>query len=207
SPFHWHSSSKLGFQFLASCPSSQTVPPPSRFSALQGGHDPSRTKVLHFSMNPASLAKQQRQEQMGNLREECERLREQIRMLEGPTVPWVDVPQPPRSSEESQGLERLRGLPRGDSGLITIHAVEGTNVVVSNSAATWAKPLGAQPSASCLFSAAHLGKGWLLKAVGLFHTKGNVIPFLQSQPRSDGPAARRKDCIQSSRKVVERHIT
>uniref|UniRef100_A0A670YLT9 Mitotic arrest deficient 1 like 1 n=1 Tax=Pseudonaja textilis TaxID=8673 RepID=A0A670YLT9_PSETE len=50
---------------------------------VQGGHDPSRTKVLHFSMNPASLAKQQRQEQMGNLREECERLRERIRILEG----------------------------------------------------------------------------------------------------------------------------
>ncbi|XP_058013087.1 mitotic spindle assembly checkpoint protein MAD1 isoform X2 [Ahaetulla prasina] len=52
-------------------------------ATLQGYHDPSRTKILHFSMNPASLAKQQRQEQMGNLWEECERLRERIKVLEG----------------------------------------------------------------------------------------------------------------------------
>ncbi|XP_032086880.1 mitotic spindle assembly checkpoint protein MAD1-like [Thamnophis elegans] len=50
---------------------------------LQGYPDPSRTKILHFSMNPASLAKQQRQEQMGHLQEECQRLRERIRILEG----------------------------------------------------------------------------------------------------------------------------
>ncbi|KAL7979298.1 hypothetical protein Chor_015322 [Crotalus horridus] len=56
--------------------------PPSHFCALQGYHDPSRTKILHFSMNPASLAKQQRQEEMANLREECERLRERLRVLE-----------------------------------------------------------------------------------------------------------------------------
>ncbi|XP_070616343.1 mitotic spindle assembly checkpoint protein MAD1-like [Erythrolamprus reginae] len=52
-------------------------------ATLQGYHDPSRTKILHFSMNPASLAKQQRQDQMVSLREECERLRERIRILEG----------------------------------------------------------------------------------------------------------------------------
>ncbi|XP_039216430.1 mitotic spindle assembly checkpoint protein MAD1 isoform X2 [Crotalus tigris] len=52
-------------------------------AALRGYHDPSRTKILHFSMNPASLAKQQRQEEMANLREECERLRERLRVLEG----------------------------------------------------------------------------------------------------------------------------
>ncbi|KAM3826978.1 LOW QUALITY PROTEIN: mitotic spindle assembly checkpoint protein MAD1 [Vipera latastei] len=52
-------------------------------AALRGYHDPSRTKILHFSMNPASLAKQQRQEEMANLREECERLREKVRILDG----------------------------------------------------------------------------------------------------------------------------
>ncbi|KAM6423665.1 mitotic spindle assembly checkpoint protein MAD1 isoform 2-T2 [Liasis olivaceus] len=50
---------------------------------LQGYHDPSRTKVLHFTMNPASLAKQQRLEEMASLREECEHLREMVRILEG----------------------------------------------------------------------------------------------------------------------------
>ncbi|XP_043380493.1 mitotic spindle assembly checkpoint protein MAD1 isoform X2 [Chelonia mydas] len=50
---------------------------------LQGDYDHSKTKVLHFSMNPASLAKQQRKEEQHQLQEECERLRELVRVLEG----------------------------------------------------------------------------------------------------------------------------
>ncbi|NXH25826.1 MD1L1 protein, partial [Myiagra hebetior] len=50
---------------------------------LQGDYDPSRTKVVHFSMNPMSLAKQQRKEEQQQLQEECERLRELVRVLEG----------------------------------------------------------------------------------------------------------------------------
>lgn len=51
-------------------------------SNTQGDYDPSKTKVLHFSMNPASLAKQQRKEEQQQLQEECERLRELVRVLE-----------------------------------------------------------------------------------------------------------------------------
>jgi len=51
-------------------------------SGTQGDYDPSKTKVLHFSMNPASLAKQQRKEEQQQLQEECERLRELVRVLE-----------------------------------------------------------------------------------------------------------------------------
>ncbi|NXT60544.1 MD1L1 protein, partial [Chaetops frenatus] len=50
---------------------------------LQGDYDPSRTKVLHFSMNPMSLAKQQRKEEQQQLQDECKRLRELVRVLEG----------------------------------------------------------------------------------------------------------------------------
>ncbi|KAM7152136.1 mitotic spindle assembly checkpoint protein MAD1 isoform 1-T1 [Macrochelys suwanniensis] len=50
---------------------------------LQGDYDRSKTKVLHFSMNPASLAKQQQKEEQRQLQEECERLRELVRVLEG----------------------------------------------------------------------------------------------------------------------------
>ncbi|NXC33664.1 MD1L1 protein, partial [Campylorhamphus procurvoides] len=50
---------------------------------VQGDYDPSRTKVLHFSMNPTTLAKQQRREEQQQLQEECERLRELVRVLEG----------------------------------------------------------------------------------------------------------------------------
>ncbi|XP_067406961.1 mitotic spindle assembly checkpoint protein MAD1 isoform X3 [Emydura macquarii macquarii] len=50
---------------------------------LKGDYDCSKTKVLHFSMNPASLAKQQRKEEQHQLQEECERLRDLVRVLEG----------------------------------------------------------------------------------------------------------------------------
>uniref|UniRef100_A0A8D0GA78 Mitotic spindle assembly checkpoint protein MAD1 n=1 Tax=Sphenodon punctatus TaxID=8508 RepID=A0A8D0GA78_SPHPU len=50
---------------------------------LQGDYDRSKIKVLHFSMNPASLAKQQWREEQNQLQEECERLRELVRVLEG----------------------------------------------------------------------------------------------------------------------------
>ncbi|NXH09211.1 MD1L1 protein, partial [Bucco capensis] len=49
---------------------------------MQGDYDPSRTKVLHFGMNPASLAKQQHKEEHQQLQEECEKLREMVRVLE-----------------------------------------------------------------------------------------------------------------------------
>uniref|UniRef100_A0A8C3JMI2 Mitotic spindle assembly checkpoint protein MAD1 n=1 Tax=Calidris pygmaea TaxID=425635 RepID=A0A8C3JMI2_9CHAR len=49
----------------------------------QDDYDPSRIKVLHFSANPVSLAKQQRKEEQQQLQEECERLRELVRVLEG----------------------------------------------------------------------------------------------------------------------------
>ncbi|NWS38346.1 MD1L1 protein, partial [Probosciger aterrimus] len=50
---------------------------------VQGDYDPSKTKVLHFSMNPASLAMQQRKEEHQQLQEAYERLREMVRVLEG----------------------------------------------------------------------------------------------------------------------------
>nr|XP_003225865.2 PREDICTED: mitotic spindle assembly checkpoint protein MAD1 [Anolis carolinensis] len=53
---------------------------------LQGYHDPTKTKVLHFGMNPASLAKQQRLEEHQRLKEENERLR-QLVLREGGSVP------------------------------------------------------------------------------------------------------------------------
>uniref|UniRef100_A0A8B9FAN6 Mitotic spindle assembly checkpoint protein MAD1 n=1 Tax=Amazona collaria TaxID=241587 RepID=A0A8B9FAN6_9PSIT len=50
---------------------------------VQGDYDPSKTKVLHFSMNPASLAMQQRKEEHQQLQEAYERLKETVRVLEG----------------------------------------------------------------------------------------------------------------------------
>ncbi|XP_020498879.1 mitotic spindle assembly checkpoint protein MAD1 [Labrus bergylta] len=48
---------------------------------LQGDYDPVKTRVLHFKMNPTSVAKQQRQQEVECLREEVTSLRELVRML------------------------------------------------------------------------------------------------------------------------------
>uniref|UniRef100_A0A3B1K086 Mitotic spindle assembly checkpoint protein MAD1 n=1 Tax=Astyanax mexicanus TaxID=7994 RepID=A0A3B1K086_ASTMX len=49
---------------------------------LQGDYDPVKTKVVHFRMNPTCVAKQQRAEDVEQLRVECERLRDRLRKME-----------------------------------------------------------------------------------------------------------------------------
>ncbi|XP_053188386.1 mitotic spindle assembly checkpoint protein MAD1 [Scomber japonicus] len=49
---------------------------------LQGDYDPVKTRVLHFKMNPTTVAKQQRQQEEEALREEVTRLRELVRSLQ-----------------------------------------------------------------------------------------------------------------------------
>uniref|UniRef100_A0A4W3IDP3 Mitotic spindle assembly checkpoint protein MAD1 n=1 Tax=Callorhinchus milii TaxID=7868 RepID=A0A4W3IDP3_CALMI len=57
-------------------------------NVLQGDYDPTKTKVLHMSMNPWSLAKDERTAELKALREECGSLRERLRVLEkGGSVP------------------------------------------------------------------------------------------------------------------------
>lgn len=49
---------------------------------FQGDYDPAKTKVMHFRLNPTSIAKQQRAEDLEQLRVECERLRDRLRKME-----------------------------------------------------------------------------------------------------------------------------
>uniref|UniRef100_A0A8D0CAQ2 Mitotic spindle assembly checkpoint protein MAD1 n=1 Tax=Scleropages formosus TaxID=113540 RepID=A0A8D0CAQ2_SCLFO len=49
---------------------------------LQGDYDPSKTKVVHFRLNPTSMAKQQRVDEVQQLREECQRLGNLVRALQ-----------------------------------------------------------------------------------------------------------------------------
>ncbi|XP_063062888.1 mitotic spindle assembly checkpoint protein MAD1 [Engraulis encrasicolus] len=56
---------------------------------LQGDYDPVKTKVVHLRFNPTSVAKQQRQEEAEQLREELQKLRELIR---SGSVPAGDAP-------------------------------------------------------------------------------------------------------------------
>ncbi|XP_072513766.1 mitotic spindle assembly checkpoint protein MAD1 isoform X1 [Salminus brasiliensis] len=49
---------------------------------LQGDYDPVKTKVVHFRLNPTCVAKQQRADEVEQLRVECERLRDRLRKME-----------------------------------------------------------------------------------------------------------------------------
>ncbi|XP_046898329.1 mitotic spindle assembly checkpoint protein MAD1 isoform X2 [Hypomesus transpacificus] len=51
---------------------------------LQGDYDPVKTKVVHLRLNPTSVAKQLRQEEVEVLRQEVTRLREHLRSLASP---------------------------------------------------------------------------------------------------------------------------
>uniref|UniRef100_A0A2K5HY49 Mitotic spindle assembly checkpoint protein MAD1 n=1 Tax=Colobus angolensis palliatus TaxID=336983 RepID=A0A2K5HY49_COLAP len=65
------------------CPAGEEVDVPRR-----GDYDQSRTKVLHMSLNPASVARQRLREDHSQLQAECERLRGLLRAMErGGTVP------------------------------------------------------------------------------------------------------------------------
>uniref|UniRef100_A0A8C2EPU9 Mitotic spindle assembly checkpoint protein MAD1 n=1 Tax=Cyprinus carpio TaxID=7962 RepID=A0A8C2EPU9_CYPCA len=57
---------------------------------LQGDYDPVKTKVVHLQMNPTSIAKQQRTEEVEQLRVECQRLRDRLRKIEADGVMTTD---------------------------------------------------------------------------------------------------------------------
>nr|XP_023510905.1 mitotic spindle assembly checkpoint protein MAD1 isoform X13 [Equus caballus] len=74
----------------------------------QGDYDPSRTKVLHLRMNPASAARQHQHEEHAQLQEECERLRELVRALErgGPVPAGLEATAALPSSKEVTELRK-----------------------------------------------------------------------------------------------------
>lgn len=49
---------------------------------LQGDYDPTKTKVLHFSMNPHAIAQKQKAEELKQLKEENEKLKTRLQLLE-----------------------------------------------------------------------------------------------------------------------------
>ncbi|KAM8961995.1 mitotic spindle assembly checkpoint protein MAD1 isoform 2-T2 [Pelodytes ibericus] len=76
--------------------------------SLQGCYDPTKTKVIHFSLNPVSRAKQQRKDSVQHLQEECDKLREIVRVLEdGTHVPdKLETPPVIQSSQEITELKK-----------------------------------------------------------------------------------------------------
>uniref|UniRef100_A0A8D0XS31 Mitotic spindle assembly checkpoint protein MAD1 n=1 Tax=Sus scrofa TaxID=9823 RepID=A0A8D0XS31_PIG len=75
---------------------------------LQGDFDQSRTKVLHLSLNPASVARQRFREDWQQLQEECKHLRELVRALEagGPVPADLEAAAGLPSSKEVAELKR-----------------------------------------------------------------------------------------------------
>ena len=49
---------------------------------MQGDYDPLQTKIITFSQNPASLARQRRAEELDRLKKENETLRQRVQVLE-----------------------------------------------------------------------------------------------------------------------------
>ncbi|XP_053326445.1 mitotic spindle assembly checkpoint protein MAD1 [Spea bombifrons] len=74
--------------------------------SLQGCYDPSKTKVIHMSLNPASKAKQQHKDSVKHLQEECEKLRDIVRILEGGT----QIPDKLESTSKFQSSQELKEL-------------------------------------------------------------------------------------------------
>ncbi|XP_076779612.1 mitotic spindle assembly checkpoint protein MAD1 [Arvicanthis niloticus] len=75
---------------------------------LQGDYNQSRTKVLHMSLNPASMARQRQREDHDRLQEECERLRGLVHALErgGPIPADLEAASSLLSSKEVAELRK-----------------------------------------------------------------------------------------------------
>ncbi|XP_028611854.1 mitotic spindle assembly checkpoint protein MAD1 [Grammomys surdaster] len=75
---------------------------------LQGDYNQSRTKVLHMSLNPASMARQRQREDRDRLQEECERLRGLVHALErgGPIPADLEAASSLPSSKEVAELRK-----------------------------------------------------------------------------------------------------
>ncbi|XP_061174912.1 mitotic spindle assembly checkpoint protein MAD1-like [Saccostrea echinata] len=81
---------------------------------LQGDFDPTKLKVLHFSMNPAALAQQKRADELKNLKEENERLKKRLEVLEESKGQAQDVTlqveqkmSEPSSSREVEEMKKM----------------------------------------------------------------------------------------------------
>ncbi|NP_001345956.1 mitotic spindle assembly checkpoint protein MAD1 isoform b [Mus musculus] len=75
---------------------------------LQGDYNQSRTKVLHMSLNPISMARQRQHEDHDRLQEECERLRGLVHALErgGPIPADLEAASSLPSSKEVAELRK-----------------------------------------------------------------------------------------------------
>lgn len=77
---------------------------------VQGDYDPTKTKVIHFEMNPVAMAAKQRAAEIQMLREENEALKQRLKILEESGGQAEDVTeqvqkrlQEPSSSKEVDG--------------------------------------------------------------------------------------------------------
>ncbi|XP_055118319.1 mitotic spindle assembly checkpoint protein MAD1 isoform X2 [Symphalangus syndactylus] len=75
---------------------------------LQGDYDQSRTKVLHMSLNPTSVARQRLREDHSQLQAECERLRGLLRAMERGGTVLADLEAAAASLPSSKEVAELK---------------------------------------------------------------------------------------------------
>ncbi|XP_069687893.1 mitotic spindle assembly checkpoint protein MAD1-like [Periplaneta americana] len=77
--------------------------------ALKGDFNPLKTRVLHFRMNPAAKAEAEQQDEVAQLKQECERLQERVRVLEGgQTLDVTEAVNFRLATSSSQEVKELR---------------------------------------------------------------------------------------------------
>ncbi|ESP04629.1 hypothetical protein LOTGIDRAFT_135898, partial [Lottia gigantea] len=87
---------------------------------LQGEYDPTKTKILHFTMNPAARAQKVREDNLEVLRSENEKLRRRVEILESSKGQVEDLteqvetqlqhPSPNKQVEEMKALVKSEEL-------------------------------------------------------------------------------------------------
>lgn len=81
---------------------------------FKGDFDPSCTKILHYSLNPAALAQKQRQQELERLQEENAQLTARVQVLESKRGAVEDVTeqvdQMLHSASDSKVIEGLLAL-------------------------------------------------------------------------------------------------
>jgi hypothetical protein len=104
---------------------------------VQGDYDPTKTKVIHFEMNPVAMAAKQKAAELQMLREENEALKQRLKILEESGGQAEDVTeqvqkrlQEPCSSKEVDG-KKLVGFFWGGGFSFTLFVYQMLMVMVN----------------------------------------------------------------------------
>jgi mitotic spindle assembly checkpoint protein MAD1 len=87
---------------------------------VQGDYDPTKTKVIHFEMNPVAMAAKQKAAELQMLREENEALKQRLKILEESGGQAEDVTeQVQKRLQEPCSSKEVDGKKLGGGGLVS----------------------------------------------------------------------------------------